>query len=101
MRRRRRSSPKALAVLAALLDAAPPAWRHGYDLMSSADVASGTLYPLLMRFSERGLLESEWRASEITGRPARHCYRLTGAGRIYATEQLRQAHMSATLEALA
>ena len=67
--------------------------------MRSADVASGTLYPLLMRLSEQGLLESEWRTSEIAGRPARHCYRLSAVGRVYAAEQLREAHASAMLEA--
>jgi len=56
-------------------------WRHGYDLCREADIKSGTLYPLLARLAADGHLEAEWRAPETPGRPARHAYRLTAAGR--------------------
>jgi DNA-binding PadR family transcriptional regulator len=55
-------------------------WRHGYDLMKETGLSSGTLYPLLMRMADSGLIESEWREPEKLGRPARHTYRLTAAG---------------------
>ena len=41
---------------------------------------SGTLYPLLIRMSEQGLVEAEWRQPAHGGRPPRHAYRLTAAG---------------------
>jgi DNA-binding PadR family transcriptional regulator len=58
----------------------PLDWRHGYDLSKAAGLSSGTLYPLLVRLHDRGVLEAEWRAPEQPGRPARHVYRLTRAG---------------------
>jgi DNA-binding PadR family transcriptional regulator len=60
--------------------AEPQAWRHGYDLMKETSLSSGTLYPLLMRMTERGLVEAEWREPVQRGRPARHVYRLTATG---------------------
>ena len=61
-------------------------WRHGYELMKETGLQSGTLYPLLMRMSEQGLVEAEWREPERPGRPARHAYRLTAAGVTLAQE---------------
>jgi DNA-binding PadR family transcriptional regulator len=43
-------------------------------------LASGSLYPILMRLSERGLLEAAWEEMPARGRPPRHLYRLTPAG---------------------
>ncbi|WP_019832803.1 PadR family transcriptional regulator [Sphingomonas sp. PR090111-T3T-6A] len=61
-------------------------WRHGYDLMKETGLQSGTLYPLLMRMTDQGLVEAEWREPAQPGRPARHAYRLTAAGIILAQE---------------
>lgn len=72
-------------VLAALAEE-PQRWWHGYDLASSLGLRSGTLYPLLIRLNEQGLLEAEWRSSEVRGRPPRHMYRLTAAGVALAAE---------------
>ena len=55
-------------------------WRHGYDLMKQTGLLSGTLYPLLMRMTDQGLVEAEWREPIQPGRPARHAYRLTTNG---------------------
>ena len=55
-------------------------WRHGYDLMKATGLLSGTLYPLLMRMTDQGLVEAEWREPAQPGRPARHAYRLTAKG---------------------
>jgi PadR family transcriptional regulator, regulatory protein PadR len=79
MSRKRRPSKQMLLVLEALA-ARTQQWRHGYDLMKETGLLSGTLYPLLMRLSEQGLVEAEWCAPEQPGRPARHAYRLTGEG---------------------
>jgi DNA-binding PadR family transcriptional regulator len=55
-------------------------WCHGYDLMKETGLLSGTLYPLLMRMTDQGLVEAEWREPAQAGRPARHAYRLTADG---------------------
>lgn len=68
-----------LALLQALCARAQQ-WCHGYDLMKETGLSSGTLYPLLMRMTDQGLVEAEWREPEQLGRPARHVYRLTAAG---------------------
>ena len=79
MARDRRPSKQMLALLAVMSDY-PAEWRHGYDLMKDIGVLSGTLYPLLMRMKEQGLLDAEWREPLQAGRPPRHAYRLTAAG---------------------
>lgn len=69
-----------MLTLLSALSGHPRQWRHGYDLMKDTGIASGTLYPLLMRMTEQGLLEAEWREPLQVGRPPRHAYRLTAAG---------------------
>jgi PadR family transcriptional regulator, regulatory protein PadR len=83
MPRTRRPSTQMLLLLEALA-ARQREWRHGYDLMKETGLLSGTLYPLLMRMTEQGLVEAEWRAPEQPGRPARHAYRLTAEGAAFA-----------------
>jgi DNA-binding PadR family transcriptional regulator len=61
-------------------------WRHGYDLLKATGLLSGTLYPLLMRMTDNGLVEAEWRDPVQPGRPPRHVYRLTAAGLALALE---------------
>src|SRR6187402_1747626 len=79
MARNRRPSKQMLMLLEAL-SAKTQEWRHGYDLMKETGLSSGTLYPLLMRMADKGLIEAEWREPAQLGRPARHVYRLTAAG---------------------
>jgi PadR family transcriptional regulator, regulatory protein PadR len=79
MPRKPNNSRQARALLAALLERAQT-WRHGYDLAKATGLKSGTLYPLLMRLSEQGLLESRWQEAERPGLPPRHIYRLTASG---------------------
>ena len=85
--RRPHSSRQALTLLAALHNR-PQAWRHGYDLMEETKLKSGTLYPLLMRLADDGLLESEWHAPVPPARAPRHAYRLSAAGRAFAEAAL-------------
>jgi DNA-binding PadR family transcriptional regulator len=44
------------------------------------------MYPILMRLSDRGLLETAWEDDIPPGRPQRHHYRLSGSGRALAKE---------------
>jgi PadR family transcriptional regulator PadR len=90
----RRLSSQTLAVLSALA-AAPDTWRYGYELAAEVGLASGSLYPILMRLSDRGLLESTWEERPARGRPPRHLYRLTAAGVAAANEHADRPRASA------
>ena len=83
MARERRPSKQMLALLAELSNETQD-WRHGYDLMKRTGLQSGTLYPLLMRMSDQGLVEAKWHEPAQQGRPARHVYRLTAKGAAFA-----------------
>ncbi|MBW8880663.1 MAG: PadR family transcriptional regulator [Asticcacaulis sp.] len=85
MARRNNISSQTRTVLSVLAHQ-PQAWRHGYDLSKETGLKSGTLYPLLIRLADQGFLETEWRHPLQPGRPARHAYRLTDAGRVLAAE---------------
>jgi len=80
MQRRRPPSPQTAAVLLALSETSG-AWRYGYDLCQELDLKPGTLYPILIRLADRGLLETAWETEAPAGRPPRHMYRLTAQGR--------------------
>ena len=90
MPRKPNNSRQTRALLAALLERAR-AWRHGYELSKETGLKSGTLYPVLMRLSEQGLLESRWQEPERPGLPPRHVYRLTVSGLALAREQELEA----------
>ena len=97
------SSPQTRKLLAAMLRR-PRAWHYGYELSRDTGLASGTLYPLLMRLSDQGLLESRWQEPERPGKPPRHAYRLTSEGLAFARttaelgkpSRIRQAPAGAT-----
>lgn len=98
MARDRRPSKQMVALLAVLTDGAQH-WRHGYDLMKETGILSGTLYPLLMRMTEQGLVEAEWREAVQPGRPPRHVYRLTAAGCALARALAETGTAVATIKA--
>src|SRR5688572_5629649 len=75
-------------VLACLLALREPG--YGYGLLKTLEAAGipsdgNTVYPLLRRLEDRGLLESEWNTEE--SRP-RKFYRATKAGSQLATQLL-------------
>ena len=78
--RNRVPSPQTVKVLRALV-ADPARWRYGYELGTETGLKAGSLYPILVRLADRGLLEASWEQSPQPGRPARHLYRLTSDGR--------------------
>jgi DNA-binding PadR family transcriptional regulator len=85
VRRNRAPSSQAIAVLRALAST-PGGWRHGYDLCRETELKAGSMYPILMRLADRGQLETKWESDPPAGRPPRHLYRLTAAGRRAAAE---------------
>ena len=78
-----------------VLTADPSAQHYGYDLMKAARLPSGTLYPMLARLQQEGLVHSEWEAQreDAGGRPPRKYYRLTAEG--VRVARLELAHASA------
>jgi PadR family transcriptional regulator PadR len=79
VQRHRPPSAQTINVLRALA-ADPSRWRHGYDLATEVKLKSGSLYPILIRLADRGLLETSWEPG-LPSRPPRHLYRLTASGR--------------------
>jgi PadR family transcriptional regulator, regulatory protein PadR len=87
--RRPDTSPQTLAIFRAFLGGG---WRYGYDLSRETGIASGTLYPILIRLSGRGLLEARW--DELENGRRRRSYRLTGEGVVYADARLAERRPS-------
>lgn len=90
-----------LAVLA--LVAAEP--RYGFDIVEALsarpglDVGAGTVYPLLTRLKNTGLVETSWQESPMG--PPRKYYRLSAAGRReLAAQSQAWEQLSATMSAL-
>jgi len=77
-----------------VLVADPAAPHYGYDLMKAARLPSGTLYPMLARLQQEGLVDSEWedQRPDAGGRPPRKYYRLTAEG--VRVVRLELAHAS-------
>jgi PadR family transcriptional regulator, regulatory protein PadR len=76
----------------------PSEYRYGYDLMRAARLPSGTLYPMLARLQEQGLVTSEWESrpdGQAEGRPPRKYYRLTAEGARVARLEVSQAAAAA------
>jgi PadR family transcriptional regulator PadR len=88
-----RFSKQTLRLLEALLVHATQ-WHHGYALSQVTGLASGTLYPILMRLEKSGWLETRWEDAPAPGRPPRHFYRLGGNGLEWAREELSAARES-------
>ena len=88
-------------VLACLLALREPG--YGYGLLKTLDAAGiasdgNTVYPLLRRLEERGLLESEWNTDESH---PRKFYRTTAVGSALATQLLADmADLTASLHGL-
>lgn len=76
-----RLSLQTLKVLEAFLDD-PSAELAGADVNRRSGIASGTLYPNLLRLEAAGWLSSRWEAIDpsAAGRPRRRLYRLTRTG---------------------
>jgi DNA-binding PadR family transcriptional regulator len=91
-------SDKALLVLKVFLDN-PGAQLAGIDILKATALASGTLYPILLRFERLGLLESTWEseAPSLLKRPRRRLYTITAEGAAVGTRALRQLSQPVSL----
>jgi PadR family transcriptional regulator PadR len=82
-----RVSLQTLRVLEAFLED-PTAELAGADVQKRGKLASGTLYPILLRLEAAGWFVSRWEAVDPVhvGRPRRRLYRLTPSGLVRASE---------------
>lgn len=67
-------------LLLTAMSASPGRSWYGYELCKLLGFKSGTLYPLLIRLRDHGLLEARWEEAPTPGRPPRHLYTLSGEG---------------------
>jgi DNA-binding PadR family transcriptional regulator len=74
-------SLQTLKVLEAFLEN-PTDELSGSDVHKCSGIASGTLYPILLRLESAGWFASRWEAIDpaSAGRPRRRLYRLTRSG---------------------
>lgn len=71
--------------------------RHGFDILEATGLQSGTVYPILRRLEDAGMVRSRWEAVQRArdeGRPPRRYYELTGAG-AEALEEALSRHPNA------
>jgi PadR family transcriptional regulator PadR len=82
-----RMSLQTLRVLEAFLEN-PVEQLSGSDVRQRCHIASGTLYPILLRLEGAGWLVSRWESIDpsVAGRPRRRLYRLTSTGLKRASE---------------
>ncbi|MEZ5289833.1 MAG: PadR family transcriptional regulator [Vicinamibacterales bacterium] len=83
---------------ALVLEALAAGRQHGWDIMDATDLPSGTVYPILRRLEEEGLVRAKWEregTARREQRPPRRYYELTRAG------QLRLADARARFRAMA
>ena len=75
-----------MLILSILMDNAEPV--AGSAMAATSGLASGTLYPILIRLEEAGWIESDWQeASGREAKPRRRLYRLTAYGAHKAREE--------------
>lgn len=82
-----RISLQTLRVLDAFLEN-PTDELAGADVQKRSGLASGTLYPILLRLESAGWFNSRWETIDPSsaGRPRRRLYRLTASGLARASE---------------
>jgi DNA-binding PadR family transcriptional regulator len=76
-----RLSHQRLQVLSSFLQQ-PDVELSGADVMRLTELASGSLYPILYKLEDGGLLVSRWETEDphALGRPRRRLYRVTPLG---------------------
>ena len=86
-----RLTTQTLKVVTGLMSGMPEGI-SGAEIARSTKLASGTIYPILLRLEEAGWVESHWETGDPheLGRPRRRFYRVTGVGRRRARAAFRE-----------
>lgn len=94
-RQQLRMSSQTLRVLGALMTVVGEEL-SGADIGRSTKLASGTLYPILLRLEQAGWVLSRWEDADPhdLGRPRRRLYRITGVGAKRAKAAIREIQHS-------
>src|SRR5262245_33630809 len=89
-----------ISVIAALMD--DPTGKHwGYEMGKRAGVGSGVVSPILPRMLDEGWLDDGWEdVNEISGRPPRRYYEVTGAGAEHFANELAAAQLDTRFRAV-
>jgi PadR family transcriptional regulator PadR len=76
----------------------PTAKYYGLEIGKATGLSGGSLYPLLLRLEQAGVLASDWEDVDPSeaGRPRRRLYWLTSGGAEYARRTLQEAQRSLT-----
>ena len=83
-------SPRLTLPTAMVLMAVSRNYRYGFDISDATGLPSGTVYPVLRRLEDAGLLRSRWEAATTARseqRPPRRYYTVTSSG----TQAVREA----------
>lgn len=80
-----------MKVVEALMNAPGSA---GADVVRATGLATGTVYPILLRLEAAQWLSSEWEEAEASslGRPRRRLYKVTAEGARAARQAARDLH---------
>ena len=85
----------------AILQAVAHEYHYGFDIMDVTGLPSGTVYPVLRRLEQAGLVVSKWEDEDTARkeqRPARKYYKLTSDGRASLSEAVgRYRRLEGTL----
>ena len=77
-----------------VLEALARGYRYGFDILDATNLPSGTVYPILRRFENEGLVTSEWEAQGTATRdqrPPRRNHALQGSAGFERLEQFPAA----------
>ena len=100
--RKPRLTHQSLKVLQTFMER-PRGALSGADVRRATKLSSGTLYPILIRFEDAGLLTSDWEEIDPSeaGRPRRRLYKITDHGIRIANEAFSDLGLPAGKWALA
>jgi DNA-binding PadR family transcriptional regulator len=76
---------------AMVLQALATGYHYGFDILDVTDLPSGTVYPILRRLDQEGLVKSKWEKAAVAhreNRPPRRYYEITGVGQKTLAEAL-------------
>ena len=85
--------PRLTYSTAVVIQALAQGLRHGFDIIDATGLQSGTVYPILRRLEDAGLVRSRWesaRAARDEQRPPRRYYDLTADGAETVREAVRR-----------
>ena len=85
--------PRITLQTAVVLFALANGHRWGFEIIDATGLGAGTVYPILRRLEQSGLVSSRWE-KEATAhadlRPPRRYYQVTGAGRVILATALER-----------